>query len=225
MVFALLMLLTAAGCATRSRAPANIYPLKQEIRAYVDSGQYGRDLAALAATARGWIEQRVARRAPGERLAVVFDLDETLLSNWPLISVQDFGYVPATWEAWVQEGKAPAIEPVREVYRAVRAAGVDVIFLTGRRERDRAGTEKKSADHRLWRMRGADFQTDRLEGNHGCLQACGAPAAGSRGAHDHREPRRSGERLCRRDGGADVQAAESVLSDGVRNQFGPRGPN
>ena len=141
-LFALLALLTTAGCATRSSEPANIYPLKQEIRAYLDSGQYGRDIAAVAAEARRWIEQRVARRTPGERLAVVFDLDETLLSNWPLISAQDFGYVPAAWDAWVQEGRAPAIEPVREVYRAVRAAGVDVILLTGRRERERAGTEK-----------------------------------------------------------------------------------
>ncbi|MEY4941589.1 MAG: hypothetical protein RIQ93_3324, partial [Verrucomicrobiota bacterium] len=54
----------------------------------------------------------------------------------------DFGHSSATWSAWVAKGEAPVIEPVREVYRACRRLDIDVIFLTGRRERDRAGTEK-----------------------------------------------------------------------------------
>ena len=131
-----------AGCSTVSHEPANIYPLKQEIRAYVSSGQYSRDIGAVAEKARGWIEARAAKRAPSERLAVVFDLDETLLSNWPSISERDFGYMATAWDAWVAEGTAPAIEPVRDVYRVARRAGLEVIFLTGRRERDRSGTEK-----------------------------------------------------------------------------------
>ena len=37
---------------------------------------------------------------------------------------------------------APAIEPVREVFRTARRLGVAVVFITGRRDpRDRAGTE------------------------------------------------------------------------------------
>ena len=47
---------------------------------------------------------------------------------------------------------APAIEPVRDVFRAARRLGVDVVFVTGRHERDRSGTEKNlraigCADH------------------------------------------------------------------------------
>jgi hypothetical protein len=41
-----------------------------------------------------------------------------------------------------RSGRAPAIAPVRELYRAALRLKVDVIFLTGRRERDRPGTEK-----------------------------------------------------------------------------------
>lgn len=125
-----------------SREPANLDPHKQDLRAYVTTGHYQEDLAAVAVEAQAWVEQRGAKRASGERLAVVFDLDETLLSNWPHLSAMDFGYIPASWDQWVQDGKAPAIEPVREVYRTARRLGIDVVFITGRRERDRAGTEK-----------------------------------------------------------------------------------
>ena len=124
----------------RADEPANLDPHKQELRAYVESGRYAAEIAAVAAEAKAWVERRAARG--GGRLAVVFDLDETLLSNWPHLRAMDFGYVPAAWAEWVEAGKAPAIEPVREVYLTARRLGVDVIFLTGRRERDRPGTEK-----------------------------------------------------------------------------------
>src|SRR3989442_4177605 len=112
------------------------------MRAYVDSGRYETDIATVAARAKAWVGERATKRVAGERLAVVFDLDETLFKNWPEISANDFGYIPAAWDDWVGAGNAPAIEPVREVYRAARRFGVDVIPLTGRRERERAGTEK-----------------------------------------------------------------------------------
>ncbi len=126
--------------------PRNLDVLKREIRAYVKSGDYEREIVRVAARARSWIEERAAVDARGvaepRKLAVVMDLDETLLSNWPAMNDADFAYVPAAWEAWVDRGEAPAIEAVREVYRAARDAGVAVIFLTGRTERDRAGTER-----------------------------------------------------------------------------------
>lgn len=132
-----------AGCATTP--PANLVNLtdaKAAVVAYVDNGEYDRDMAAVAAQARTWIEQRAARKGGGERLAVVFDIDETVLSSYPQMKGQDFGYVPEVWNAWVDRGEAPAIAPMREVYATARRLGVDVLFVTGRKDpRDRAGTE------------------------------------------------------------------------------------
>lgn len=126
--------------------PRNLDLLKREIRAYVESGDYERELGRIALEARQWIEERAALDARGvagpQKLAAVLDLDETLLSNWPAMKAGDFGYVPDAWKEWVDRGEAPAIEPVREIYRAARAAGVTIFFLTGRTERDRKGTEK-----------------------------------------------------------------------------------
>lgn len=133
---------TMIVAASQSREPANLDPHKQEVRAYVESGKYMEDIAAVAADAQTWLEARAVKKAAGERIAMVFDLDETLLSNWPHVSRLDLGYQPAEWDQWVADGKAPAIAPVREVYRIARRLGVEVIFITGRRDRDRPGTEK-----------------------------------------------------------------------------------
>lgn len=137
-----LALVGCAGPSVATREPANIYLLKQELRAYVTSGQYLGDIAVVAEQANRWIEQRAAKRVPGERPAVVLDLDETLLFNWPHISGNDFGYLLEAWQRWVDAAKAPAIEPVREVYRGARRRGLDVFFITGRPERDRRSTER-----------------------------------------------------------------------------------
>jgi acid phosphatase len=133
-----LLAVALAGCSTATREPANLYPHKQQIRAYVDSGQYLREIDVVATRATAWIEERAARG--GNRLTVIFDLDETLLFNWPLISAMDFGYVPAEWDRWVEAAKAPAIEPVREVYRTARRLGIEVVFITGRPESTREST-------------------------------------------------------------------------------------
>lgn len=128
----------AAGVGAKE--PPNLNPIKDQVRAYVDSGEYDRDITVVAKQASAWLEQRA--KEGGTSLTVVFDLDETLLSNWDLISRQDFGYLPGTWNAWVAQAKAPAIDAVREVYLTALRLKLDVIFLTGRRERDRADTEK-----------------------------------------------------------------------------------
>lgn len=143
------VMLVGGGCATRNDEPANLSSLKQEIVRYVESGRYQSQLQRVSAQATKWLEKRQRHPAntremagAGTRLAVVFDLDETLWSNLPHMRAMDFGYQPAAWDAWVARGEAPAIEPVREIYRRARQEGFDVILITARHERDRAGTEK-----------------------------------------------------------------------------------
>jgi hypothetical protein len=134
-----LLSFVVAGCAT-SQEPPNLSPHKQEVRAYLEDGRHLRQVEAVAGRAKEWIEQRAARG--GAKLTVIFDLDETLLFNWPHTRAMDFGYVEAAWDRWVDEASAPALEPVREVYRTARKLNVDVVFLTGRREPQRASTER-----------------------------------------------------------------------------------
>jgi predicted secreted acid phosphatase len=133
----------SADTTTPPAEPPNLSDAKAAVVAYVEDGRYEHDLAAAAAKAREWIETRAAARRPGERLAVVFDIDETVLSNLPVMRAEDFGYNSRDWVAWIEKAAAPALVPVREVFKATRAANVAVLFLSGRQDpRDLAGTAK-----------------------------------------------------------------------------------
>jgi hypothetical protein len=51
-----------------AREPANLSTLKAEITRYVRSGEYERDVEAVARDAEAWVNQRVAQRE-GQRAA------------------------------------------------------------------------------------------------------------------------------------------------------------
>ncbi len=119
----------------------NLSRVKATLVTYYRSGDYFADVQAVADEASAWLQERVAARQPGERLAMVFDIDETVLSNVPHMMSQDFGYVPTVWEHWVEQGEAPPLEATRALYRQALELGVAVVFLTGRGEdREKEGT-------------------------------------------------------------------------------------
>lgn len=136
----LLTILICALPALPASEPANLALLKQEIRTYVDSGEYEKDIGVVATEAKTWLRERAPQG--GGKLAIVFDLDETLLSNWPEFVRLDLGSERKALAEWFESAKCPVINPVRELYQLARALGIEVIYITGRPERFRAATER-----------------------------------------------------------------------------------
>jgi hypothetical protein len=68
--------------------PANVGDTKIAAIQYHDSGAYEAGLAEVNAQAMNWI---AIRASIPNRPAVVFDIDETALSNWEVIQANDFG--------------------------------------------------------------------------------------------------------------------------------------
>lgn len=134
------MILVASGCTSRTEPPKNLYYVKQELRAYA-KGAYPKEVEAVAKQVEQWIVERSKASKPGERLMVVFDMDETILSNDQYFESVDYGYSSATWYDWNLKGVAPALPPMKEVYDVARRCGVFVAFITGRREKTRTGAE------------------------------------------------------------------------------------
>ncbi len=121
--------------------PANLNTAKWTVQQYALTGQYGRDLADVALQANKYVTRRTARAKPDQKLAIVFDVDETTLTNLSHILANDFGYVPAVWKRWVAEARAPAIVPVQVVYENALRHNVAVFFITARHESERKATE------------------------------------------------------------------------------------
>lgn len=129
---------SCAGPATRE--PTNLSTAKGEVATYVNSGKYQADLADITGPAKKWISHR-AQSGDG-KLAVIFDIDETTLSNLGHMKEADWGYQSESWSRWVMTRKAPAIIPVREVYQTAVANKVTVFFITGRRESEIPATAR-----------------------------------------------------------------------------------
>jgi HAD superfamily, subfamily IIIB (Acid phosphatase) len=130
--------------------PANIGDLKFTATDYYNSGAYLTDLQLAAAPAIGWINEEAPRV---DRPAVVFDIDETALSNWEAIKANDFGRIftggcdslpqgPCGLVAWDQRAQSTVIQPTIDIYTAARDRGAAIFFITGRPENQRAATER-----------------------------------------------------------------------------------
>ena len=141
-VLSITLALAATSRPARAEEPLNLYPHKLELVAYITSGGYAKDVAAVALQANKYLAKRIPRGAKGKKMAVVFDIDETTLTNVRQILANDFGYVSKVWDAWVAEGKAPAIVPVQTIYDTAVRNKIDVFFITGRKESERASTER-----------------------------------------------------------------------------------
>ena len=138
-------------------APLNIDIVKRLLRDYHDK-DYAADMAAVFAAAQGYVERRAGEvKSP----AVVLDIDETSLSNWPNLSADDFGFIgngrcddlpngPCGFDAWILQAKAEALAPALKFFNAAKSKGVAIVFITGRRDRQRQAT--------LWNLDQAGYQ-------------------------------------------------------------------
>ncbi len=127
--------------------PLNLSTAKQQVATYVATGEYGKNVAEVAAQANKYLVKRIPRGIPRSakgvtKLAIVFDIDETTLSNLRHIQANDWGYIPKVWNNWIAEGQAIAIYPVQAVYNTALNGGIDIFFITGRTPTSANATER-----------------------------------------------------------------------------------
>ncbi len=160
----------------------NAGALVQVLTQYHDSGVYDAELTLIDGVAAQWLagqshqraiagrkhaskarsRARAAHHGGGDRRggqkwwhkkqAIVFDVDETVLSNYSAIVADGFVYGPKSQAEAVDE-IGVAIKPSLDLYKLARAKGITVFFITGRPEAQRAPTE-----HNLQREGFTDYQ-------------------------------------------------------------------
>lgn len=80
---------------------------------------------------------KIVGLVPGGKLSdygIVLDIGETSLFNIDHMEKVDYGYNDKDEKAWEHSGRATAIRPTLELYRAARALGLKVFFVTGRHD-------------------------------------------------------------------------------------------
>jgi nuclease S1 len=130
--------------------PLNLGELKEQLSDYKCTGQYDREVADTLADAQAYVDQRAGQV---NHPAIILDIDETSLSNWPEIIANDYGFIPSGAcnltgpcgdSAWELSARALAIAPTLRLFNEAKAKHVKIFFVTGRRDSPalRAATEK-----------------------------------------------------------------------------------
>ncbi|ARG98064.1 HAD family acid phosphatase [Legionella micdadei] len=116
--------------------PLNLSILKKELEAYHDTGAYQKELACVIAQAQEYIlKQAAANEQLGNRkkkLAIVLDIDETSLSNYPRMAKRHFNSDSAQVQKNLLAADAPVIKSMLSLYNNARQHHVAVFFVTGR---------------------------------------------------------------------------------------------
>jgi acid phosphatase len=117
------------------------------------SGCYWADLDAQTVRAEAALDTVVKTVKPGEKLAMVLDIDETSLTNYCEEKREDFGYVASMFNAWTVSPEASMPIPgTLRLFDHARAAGVAVFFITGRAGEQREATARnlQAAGYKNW---------------------------------------------------------------------------
>ncbi|MEZ5997645.1 MAG: HAD family acid phosphatase [Hyphomonas sp.] len=128
-------------------AEANVAMIQDwnAIAAYVEAKAAARPNASVVLGSTATAESPAFLACGDKPMAAVFDADETLI--WNLGATGYFrrtggSFDPAVWDQWEKTGagKAAAIPGVKDAFRRIRAAGVEIIVNTNRSNTSADGT-------------------------------------------------------------------------------------
>jgi acid phosphatase len=151
-----------------AKEPENLHTAKHAGIFYHDSGQYDVDREKVAQEAISFLNSKISENnalIEPRKLAVVFDIDETSLSNYEILLSLDFAFVASLLKPELEKAKDPAVRPTLKLYQFAIENGVAIFFITGRSETLRAVTEKnlKKVGYTEWMklfMKPDDYDKD-----------------------------------------------------------------
>jgi predicted secreted acid phosphatase len=123
LVLAVVLAAPAAAATTRTAFTP------PQIRAYHESGRWDRDVARVYRSARRSLLRQLRRPGAPRRPAIVLDIDETALSNYPCLDEVDFELSGVA--TCVTQSRSVAMAPARRLVDAARRRKVAVVFITG----------------------------------------------------------------------------------------------
>ncbi|MEU2581452.1 HAD family acid phosphatase [Streptomyces avermitilis] len=116
--------------------------------------QYAKDLARLESSAKRYIDKAAHKaKRHGEKPAVVFDIDDTLLLSLDYEKKTNYTYNSTTWADYVAKADRPAVFGTPELVAYAKSKGVEVFYNSGLKESQRvsavANLKKVGADINL----------------------------------------------------------------------------
>lgn len=116
----------------------NLGAAKKIVQEYYESGNFDRECSKIIDHAISYLN----KVRLNEKSVVVFDVDETALSNYQYTKEIGFGYIYKSWNDWQLKGTAPAIKNSKRFYDYIISKNIHVVFLTGREAEMREATRR-----------------------------------------------------------------------------------
>lgn len=133
----------------------NLSKVKVALADYYQSGYYNEQINDIAQKVIGYVRFRSEANQTLEdpkKLAMIFDVDETSLSNYKAMKRLNFGGTLQDIKKAEQQANDAAIQEILRVYRVAQKYQVAVFFITGRDENERSITADnlKKAGYKSW---------------------------------------------------------------------------
>jgi predicted secreted acid phosphatase len=145
----------------------NIETVKQDIHEFKDSGAWEKSNECAIEKAKEALKKYLP--VGKKKLALVFDIDDTALSNWEHIMQQDFGYNKELFQAWENTAQCKAIKPVLDLYQFAKLHGFAVFFITGRRQFQYEATKLNLIKVGFCNFDGLFLKPDDFKGPSACI--------------------------------------------------------
>jgi len=135
--------------------PPNLSIIREQVKNYYNTGLYQEELTKQIKLAHQFIiSQATANQESNmpRKLALVLDIDETSLSNYKYMVKRDFTGSSEQIHTEIMAADAPPIKPMLALYKDALKHGVQVFFVTGRKESERQATQinLKKAGYSNW---------------------------------------------------------------------------
>ncbi len=121
-------LLMAACSSTQELKLENLDTAKKLVENYYEGGQFDKECKEIFNNAIDQIEKLPLQ----DKSVVIFDVDETVLSNYNNTKEIGFGYIREYWHKGILKADEPAIPESKKFYDWLVSKNIRVIFLTGR---------------------------------------------------------------------------------------------
>ncbi len=112
------------------------YKFSSEMRAnYYQAFNYGKII----------VTDNLKQLKKGQKAAVVFDVDETVLDNSPFeaeIIYNNLAYTDSLWSVWVYKANAKALPGALEFTKYLQNLGIEVFYITNREQQHKGITIK-----------------------------------------------------------------------------------
>lgn len=117
---------------TLTPRPFNLTDARNKVEEYYECGKYDKETDKVVNKAI----RHFKKIAVTCNSVVIFDIDETVLSNYCDEKAISFGYIPKLSHEWIMKAKMPSIPQTKRLYDYLVCRGFRIIFLSGRKHNE-----------------------------------------------------------------------------------------